>query len=319
MTGTAAVTGATGFVGQHVVAALAASGWRLRLLVRRDPRLHIGPDRVDLVPGGLGDHAALDSLVSGADVVIHVAGAVRARGAADFDRVNRDGTEALARAMVRHAPRAPLVMVSSLAARAPETSAYAASKAAGEAAAQAILPGGRVCVLRPAAVYGPGDAATLGLFRAATGPIQPVLNGAEARVALIHVRDVAAAVAAMAARPAPGVFTLSDARREGYSWPEITAAACAAAERRPRAVRVPAWALRLAGRFGDAAAAVLPVPPMLTSGKAAEILHPDWAVAEERTLPGGAWAPRIELDEGFAETLAWYRDNGWLRARVSGR
>lgn len=320
MTRLAAITGATGFLGRHALAALAREGWRLRLLVRRDPAL-FGPDApaepVEIVPGRLADAAALEALVAGADAVIHLAGATRARDRAAFMRTNRDGTATLARAWADRAPGARFVLASSLAAREPGLSAYAASKAAGEAAlaaaattAGAGAPG--AVVLRPAAVYGPGDTASLPLFRAAGLALQPALNGAGARVCLIHARDVAAAVAAAAdpAMPA-GTYGLSDARRDGYAWSEILSAAAAAAGRPARPVRVPAAALRLAGWLGDAAA-LAGGSPMLTSGKRREILHRDWSMRSDAPPPAALWHPRVEIGPGFAETLAWYRAAGWL-------
>jgi nucleoside-diphosphate-sugar epimerase len=359
----AAVTGGTGFVGRHVVAALAASGWRLRLLVRRNPGLDIGAEPVDLVPGSLDDPAALDALVTGADAVIHLAGAIKGADRAAFDRVNRDGTAALAAAWRRRAPEARFVLLSSLAAREPGLSAYAASKAAGEHALRAVAgaqdgrglpiggdlhggggfqnadggwdgtdvqtrskrpvgakgdraaPSGGIAILRPGAVYGPGDRETLGLFRAAGLPVQPMLNGTRARVCLIHAADLAAAVvaAASAPLPGPGPYALSDARRDGYGWLELVAAACAARGTRCRPWRLPAPLLHLAGWGGDAAAALHPRDaPMLTSGKRREILHADWSMAAEADLPADLWQPRIALAEGFAETVAWYRAQGWL-------
>ncbi|MFO7854998.1 MAG: SDR family NAD(P)-dependent oxidoreductase, partial [Paracoccaceae bacterium] len=160
----AALTGATGFVGGHVAAALAARGWRLRVLARRTPRLDLGATPLEVVAGDLADAAALEALAEGADAVIHVAGAVRARRRADFMAVNRDGAAALAAAVARRAPGARAVLVSSLAARAPEISDYAASKAAGEAAFAEACPD--AVVLRPGAGFGPGDRATLAVVRA---------------------------------------------------------------------------------------------------------------------------------------------------------
>jgi len=307
----AAVTGATGFVGRHAVAALAGAGWRLRLLVRRDPRLEIGAEPVDLVPGDLTDAGALADLVSGADAVIHLAGAVRGRPGAMM-AVNRDGTAALAAAVAAAAPAARVVHLSSLAARAPQVSAYAASKAAGEAALAGLDD---VRILRPGAIYGPGDRASLTLFRAARWPVQPLLGPPGGRVALIHVRDVATAIVAAAEGTVPpGIHALGDDRREGHDWAGIVAAACAAVGGRFRPVRVPGAALALLGRLGDLAAYFPGAAPMLSSGKTREIRHGDWSLIPEPAPPGALAFPRIALAEGFADTVAWYRAAGWLPA-----
>ena len=311
----AAVTGGTGFIGGHVVAALAARGWRLRLLVRRTPHLPEAVGEVEVVPGRLDEPRVLAAFVGGADAIVHLAGAIAAHDRAEFLRINRDATACLVRAWRAEAPGARFVLMSSLAARRPAISPYAASKAGGEAALAERRGEGAAAVLRPGAVYGPGDRASLPVFRAALWPVQPVAGQAGARVALIHARDLAEAVAAMAAPMAPqGRFDLTDPRPAGHDWAEIVAAACAAAGRQPRSLRIPAAALRLAGLAGDLRA-LAGAAPMLTSGKVREILAGDWASSPDHLPPATVWAPRIELAEGFAETLGWYRDAGWLGSR----
>jgi nucleoside-diphosphate-sugar epimerase len=309
----AAVTGGTGFIGSHVTAAFAAAGWRLRLLVRREAAAR--PADAETVRGGLDDPAALAALVDGAEAVIHIAGAIKARSRTAFMSANRDGTAALAQAWRAAAPDARFVLVSSMAARAPGLSAYAASKAAGEAALARAAPGAAV-VLRPPAVYGPGDRETLVLFRTAGWAVQPVPMARDARLALIHAGDLAAAVLAAAGRQmAPGVYEVSDARPAGYAWHEIVAAACAACGRPARPLPVPGGVLRLAALWGDLVA-LGGATPMLTSGKRREILHADWSSRPEAQPPGSLWRPRRDLPTGFAETVAWYRGAGWLpRAR----
>ncbi|MEM1313914.1 MAG: NAD(P)-dependent oxidoreductase, partial [Pseudomonadota bacterium] len=233
MTPLAALTGVSGFLGGHVAAAFEAAGWRLRALTRRDPRLDIGPEPVELVLGDLDRPDALAALTRGADAVVHVAGVIRGRRPEDFLPVNRDGTAALARAWREGAPSALFVLVSSLAARAPRISPYAASKRAGEDAAQEIV-GEALRVLRPAAVYGPGDRETLSLFKAARMPVQPMLGPPQGRVALVHAADVAAAVLAAASGAPAGLYEVADPSPEGYAWSRIVEQACRAVGARPR-------------------------------------------------------------------------------------
>ncbi|HET7410195.1 MAG TPA: hypothetical protein VFJ13_08325, partial [Paracoccaceae bacterium] len=159
---------------------------------------------------------------------------------------------------------------------------------------------------------------TLPMFRAACWPVQPVLNGPAARIALIHAADVASAVVA-AARPSmpAGTWELTDARAQGYTWPEIAAAACRACGGAARPLRVPAPVLALAGMCGDLAA-LAGATPMLTSGKAREILHPDWGSCAESQPPATLWRPVRDIEDGFAQTAMWYRAAGWLPGGATG-
>lgn len=311
----AAVTGATGFIGRHLVPALAQSGWRVRLLLRRDP---VAPGwqqlRPEVVPGTLGDPAALARLVEGASAVIHLAGLIKATTRQRFFEVNRDGTAALARITLERAPQAHFLLVSSLAAREPALSDHAASKHAGEAAARNVI-GARMTVLRPPAVYGPGDRESLRLFQLARQRFIPLIGSADARAALIHVRDLARLITALAgAAPRGAVLTAADARPQGYRWDEVLgAAARAVGNDAPRLVRAPGALLRTVALAGDLAR-LFGSASMLNSQKLRELRHPDWSVspAELAEVPG--WAPEFDLDAGFADAVAWYRGAGWLPA-----
>jgi nucleoside-diphosphate-sugar epimerase len=309
----AAVTGASGFIGRHLVPALADAGWRVRVLARREPRMPQWQGlHAEVVPGALADSAALERLVEGAHAVIHAAGLIKAARRSQFLEVNSDASAALARVACRLAPRAHFVQVSSLAAREPHLSDYAASKRAGEDAVRAIL-GDRVTVLRPAAVYGPGDAETLRFFRLAQGRVVPMPGPPQARVALIHVQDLARLIVALAAsEPTGAVLAAADARAAGYAWPEILGMAARAVDNPgARLVCVPRLLLRTVAWGGDIAR-LFGQPAMLSSDKLREISHPDWSVsASEQANPPG-WAPRFDLQPGFADAVAWYRAAGWL-------
>lgn len=308
-----AVTGASGFIGRHLVVALAQAGWRTRLLLRREldePQWR--EPRPQVVTGGLGDADALARLVEGVDAVIHLAGVIKAARRSQFFEVNCDGAAALAIATQQGAPGAHFVLVSSLAAREPLLSDYAASKHAGEAAVLDVL-GSRVTVLRPPVVYGPGDRETLLFFQLARGRLVPLLGTRDAVAAMIHVHDLTRLIATLAAEAPRGqVLAAADGRPEGYRWDELLgAAARAVGNPAPRFVRAPQGLLSALALFGDLARG-LGSASMLSSQKLRELRHPDWSVhAAERAQPPG-WSPRFDLDAGFVDAVTWYRDRGWL-------
>lgn len=299
-----ALTGGTGFVGRHAVSAFARAGWRLRLLVRRDPIGLLPTDVVpELVLGSLSDRPALDRLVAGADAVVHLAGLTKALDRAGFMAGNRDGTAGLVAAVAAHAPRARRLLVSSLAAREPQLSHYAASKRAAEAVAPDWT------ILRPAVVYGPGDLEGLALKRLAEAPLMPRPRGPEPRLAMLHATDLAEALVAFAGRDAPsGIFEVCDARPEGYGLTALAARAAALLGRRPPpALPLPDAVLLAVGLGGDALARLTRRPRIAGIGKMRELLHRDWSCAPARLPPASLWAPRIDLEQGLADTVGWWR------------
>jgi nucleoside-diphosphate-sugar epimerase len=235
---------------------------------------------------------------------------VKARNRPAFDAVNVEGARRVAlaaqRAGVDH-----VVLVSSLTAREPGLSHYSASKRAGEQAMAELL-GERLTIARPCAIYGPGDRELLPVFQAAAvSPVLPLLSGT-ARVAMIHVEDAARQIAALAAAPPSGrPIALCDARSDGYSWRELMAAAARACDRTPRFAPVPRALVHAIGVTNDFTL-LLGQAPMLTSAKARELLHPDWAVAPEE-LSGATPAANYDLETGFSTTVAWYRSAAWMK------
>ncbi|SKA32421.1 Nucleoside-diphosphate-sugar epimerase [Enhydrobacter aerosaccus] len=303
-----AVTGATGFVGPHLVAALARRGWTLRLLVRRwSPLPSLAAVDAEIVWGDLADEAALRQLVAGVDGVVHAAGLIKARREQDFFTVNRDGTARLSAL----APDVPLVLLSSLAAREPQLSPYAASKRAAE---QVLAErAGRWIALRAPAVYGPGDRETLTYFRSVARGIapQPAIPGA--RLALIHVADLAEALAMALEQPLPAaVYEVDDGRDGGYSYADMARAAGLALGRRERLFRIPRMLIEVIARAHGIGQALGGPVQILTPNKVNELFHPDWTAHDHRFAAAVRFSPRYDLGAGFRDTILWYRAHKWL-------
>jgi 2-alkyl-3-oxoalkanoate reductase len=313
---TVAVTGATGFLGQNVIAALSARDCQVRVLARREPLALASTfgARLDVVLGSLDDRASLGRLVQGADVVLHTAGAIKAVDDEAYLRVNRDGTRALAEQVAEHAPGAHFILVSSLAARHPELSGYAASKRAGEQAVIDVLGLQRVSVIRPPAIYGPGDRETMIFFELAARAMVPLPGKPSARIALIHVEDAARLlVARVFGAPTARVQAIADARPEGYAWREILGAASSAVGNgSPRYFSLPSGLVRAVGGGVGAIAKIVGKAGMISAGKIRELLHEDWGVHADELLRETEAEPKHNLPDGFAATAVWYRNAGWL-------
>lgn len=314
-----AITGATGFIGQAVVQEAILQGWQPRLLVRRFPRGCLAPVHpVDLVLGDLDDADALQKLVRGAEGVIHLAGLIKALHKDDFLTANAGGTERLLVAAAAANPAVAFVHISSLAAREPQLSPYAASKRESEERVRQFAGLRPWAIIRPPAVYGPGDPATLPLFKAAKSGFLPYPAADGARVSLIHVRDLAGAILAAMQQLASGNLPvgfraeIDDGHVGGYGWAEIILALSSAVGHRVRSIRLPRPLLVPAAAANSCLCQLRGQADVFVPAKLGELYHPNW-VATDSQLPGIChWNPRFDLAQGFRDTYQWYRHHSFI-------
>ncbi len=306
MNRTIAITGATGFAGRHAVAALLAAGHRVKALVR-NPATASLPSEVEPVHGDIFASDALERLLDGADAVVHLAGVLAANHPHDYFRVNAHGTVALAEAASRAGTKR-FVHISSLAARELALSPYAASKRAGEDAISALAGKLNAAIIRPPAVYGPGDRGTLPLIKELTRPVAAIPSPSDSRFSLIHGADLARIISRAVEGDETGIHEVSDGKAGGYSWAELIRIAEAAGGRRIRPVFLPAAVPFAVALAAEALARVTGKPGMVNRGKVRELYHRDW-VSREGSL---SLPDPITFAQGFAETVSWYRDAGWL-------
>ena len=299
---TVAITGATGFIGNVLLKHLVEQGFNVRALYR--PASTPRPEQTDSVQwlaGNLDDIESLRGLVAGVDSVVHCAGAVRGTSLEQFEKTNAAGvTHLLEAAVEQNIPR--FLLMSSLAAREPALSAYASSKRSGEE----VLGGfqDRICcdVLRPPAVYGPGDREMLPLLQLIKRGIVPIIGGKDSRFSLIYVDDLVAAVSSLLrSEPAPEsrCFELHDGHPDGYTWRQIVAIATQLNGKKPRCLAIPRSMLQVIALANAGLARLLGYRPMLTPGKVREIFHPDWVCDNAAICEATDWRPRVLFSEGM--------------------
>lgn len=314
------VTGATGFLGRHIVEAFSRSGWAVRAIVRPESR-HGTPPGADRREVPLHDVPALSGAFAGSDVIVHAAGLVRAPRARAFDDVN----VALTRTVVlaANATAARLVHISSLAAIGPGTldrparesdaprpvNAYGRSKLGGEDVVRSLARGSWI-VLRPSAIYGPGDRGFLPLIRMARSGVFPLTAEASTPFTFAYVEDVARAVqlAADCAISGEAFFVGHPTPVRTDTVLQTIADACG---RRYRPLRVPRVALWLGGLAGELVWAVGGTP-LLDISRVRELTSSGFVcdVGRARTRLGLVAA--IDLREGIQRTVEWYRSAGWI-------
>ena len=317
MSRTLALTGATGFIGAAVLSNLTHAGWRVRALRRntaKHSRSNAGSGAIEWVRGCLEDSDSLRRLVQGTEAVIHCAGAIRGATADDFRKVNVAGLGRLVAASRKTNPMPRFLLISSLAAREPHLSDYAASKREGEDALQAKAAGMQWTALRPPAVYGPGDRETLPLVRCMRSGISPVFGRKDSRFSLLFVDDLADAVRRLLELTQwSGVsFEIHDGRTGGYSWEELIQTIGRIIHKPVRQFRIPIGVMQAAARGNLLLARTCGYAPMLTPGKVRELTHCDWVSDDTALRRVTGWAPRFPLEAGMRETLRHLRGGRWV-------
>ena len=299
---TIALTGGTGFVGSRLIGLAIEAGHRVRALTRRQQaeREHIA-----WVPGDLSDTAALATLCEGADAVIHVAGVVNAPDRAGFARGNIEGTRNML-AAAEEAGARRFVHVSSLAAREPGMSAYGWSKAEGDALVRTSTLDWTI--VRPPAIYGPGDMEMLELFKLAKRGLALLPPGG--RLSVIEVGDLGRLLLALALTGARRqVLDADDGVDGGWSHREFAQAIGTAVGKRVAAFALPR-PLLMAGAHLDRL--VRGKGAKLTPDRVAYFCHQDWVIDPAKRPPANLWTPQVETEAGLAATAAWYRQQGLL-------
>ena len=293
-----ALTGATGFLGGHVLRRTLEAGHNVRALTRKPRPAQNG---VDWVAGSLDDPASLMKLCEGTDAVVHVAGVVNG-DAAMFDAGNRLGTLA----MLSAAAGRRFVHVSSLAAREPQLSNYGASKRAAEDAVMASALDWRI--VRPPAIYGPGDTDNLELFRFAKWGVVPLPPSG--RLSVIHADDLARLIVTLAESDAPRAFyEADDGIAGGWNHADFARAIGSAVGKKVMTIPLPAALIRVGAKLD---AGLRGANAKLTADRAAYFCHPDWTIDPAQRPPGALWTPHIATPAGLAATATWYRAAGWL-------
>jgi nucleoside-diphosphate-sugar epimerase len=316
------VTGATGFVGSHVVQAFVEGGYEVRCGLRATSDLRwISTLPVELVSLDLARSNDLSQAVKEVDVVVHAAGITRARNSSDYHLVNAEGTRRLAVAAVAAGVRR-FVLISSLAARGPDasakngsddlpTSVYGRSKLDAEENLRAFGQQMELVVLRPAAVYGPRDTDLLPLFKMARSGWLIVPPTGSDLLQPVYATDAARATLAAVGKPV-GFGPYSVAEMAHYTWQEVAEGLERALGRSVRVVHLPVVAFKLVGHAAEWAARLRGVVPIFDERRAQDLAVHTWTCDPSITEQELGWQAEVVLFEGLERTAQWYSQAGWI-------
>ena len=285
MTGLVTVFGGGGFVGRHAVRALARKGYRIRVAMRRPnqvPELRVMGDvgQIELVQANIRNADSVARALDGAEAVVNLVGVLYQAGPQTFDAVQSQGAGLIARLAAEQGIRR-FVQVSAIGASATSPSVYARSKAAGEAAVRAALPG--AVILRPSIVFGPED----DFFNrfaamAAVSPVLPLIGGGKTRFQPVYAGDVGASVAAALADATAAGRTFELGGPAVYSFRQLMELVLKETCRTSPLLPIPFGIAGLIGLVGDMMS-FLPIAPPVTSDQVELLKHDNVA---EHGLPG---------------------------------
>lgn len=323
------LTGASGFVGSHVLDVLMAHGVGVTLLLRPTSSRRFLQDHlteVRIVEGSLADGTAVREALAEATHVVHCAGATKAVRPCELFAANQQGTRNLLQA-IHDCGRTIecLVHISSLAAGHPATvdrpareedppapcSVYGQSKLAAEQEIRQDCERPWV-ILRPGAVYGPRDREFLPLFRVVTRGWAPLFGGGRQQLSLVYVKDLAQIVWNALTQDAVRGEVLHVAAPEPVTSRQLVLAMGRALGCSPRCVPLPWLVLRAAAAGQWIAGRLTGRPGILTHGKLREIQANGWVADTSRLRERLGEVCATPLEEGLRETARWYEAAGWL-------
>lgn len=329
----AVVTGASGFIGQHLVSALRAANAEVRVLRRPQSRAPANAATANAERSWVVDvldatEVARTSIWDGATHVFHLAGVSRAAREQQFIRANVTPCANIAAALSRRATPPRLLVVSSQAAAGPTPAgavartdampavpieAYGRSKLAGEAAAWAWRAALSITVVRPCAVYGPGDRDFLTVFRQVRRRTAWFACAPDQALSMVYVADLVSCLQHVATHERASSQRWLVAHESPVTWRSLYDEIARRSGTSPQYRTVPRALLGVGARVGDGLGRLTGRTPLLNSQKLALADASSWVCDADGVTRTTGWRATTSLAVGLEATHRWYVAAGWLR------
>ena len=322
------VTGATGFIGSHLVEALLKEGFEVGCLVRDPGRLGWIRDLgVSLLEGDCCRPETLAGAVRGVSAVFHVAGLTKARSTKEYYLVNHVGTRNIVEACARHnRDIGKFVLVSSLAAEGPSpdgmpeggtreprpVSDYGMSTLLAEREVMRFRGLFPVVVVRPSAVYGPRDRDMYELFRWASRGIMIEMTGPERFITPCYIDDLVSMLMGVMREGVPSGSVYCAAEGRAYSWAEFRRCLLDAGKVSARTLRVPYGIAYLIGILSELRAWLTGTAALTNRQKIREAAQRYWLCDVSKAERELGFRVEYPLMRGLQRTWEWYRAQGWV-------
>jgi nucleoside-diphosphate-sugar epimerase len=323
-----AVTGATGFIGSHLVETLVSRGHEVTCLARSPKKLvWISHLPVRVVYGDVCAPESLAEFTAGQDSVVHCAGLTKAAVMEEYVRVNVDGTVNLLAAIKKNAPRLRrFVYLSTLEAMGPSSasrphvedveqhplSMYGRSKSMAEKALRSFSDTLQMTVIRPPAAFGPRDRDIFAYFRLAARGFTPVI-GYRNTISIVYVKNLAAGIALALERPFGSMRSYFLTDGPPLSWTGLSELIARAVGKRTMRITVPAFAVRMAGSVSGLYSAITHKAVLVSKDKIEAMKQEYWTASDQRARSELGYKPAYTTEQGIGETAEWYKREGWLK------
>lgn len=310
------VTGATGFVGSHLVEELVKSGFEVSVLIRRTSKKEfISNLPVNIVEGSLDELPIKE--ISDCDLFFHIAGITKAVRISDYYRVNRDGTRNVCEMCERFGKKIKkLVILSSLAASERDgipKNHYGRSKYEGDIIALSFSKRIPIVILRPGAIYGQRDMDFYQIFRVAKKfGIIPHPGFKKKTLNLVYVKDVVKAMILSAQKEIPSGEILPVGDEKNYTWEEVREVLSEVLKKEIALLKFPKFLAYPPAVVLQLLSIINGKPYPLNLSRLPEFLEDNWGMDISKTKEKIGYNPSGSLKEGFKLTIKWYEEKGLL-------
>lgn len=323
------VTGATGFVGSHLVDLLLENGFEVSCLKRKTSSVKwLEGKQITYIEGDLFSNDALEKAVMDVDFVFHVAGLVKAKTKEGFEKGNTLATKNLIEITARVNPKIKkFVHVSSLAVCGPNLGSepltedyiprpittYGRTKREAEKEVLKYRDKIPVVIVRPPAIYGPRDTEILVYFKTFQGGLNSIIGFEDKYLSLLHVQDVVSGIylAAINETKSGSIYFITSDKE--YNWDEIGRAASKVMNKKALKIRIPHFLVFTVGAITEFFYKFSKSAPTLNLEKCLDITRSGWFASNLKAKKELGFMQSFQLEEGFRDTYEWYKKNGWLK------
>jgi len=321
------ITGASGFVGYHLIEAALKNNLEVFAAVRKSSKVdHLKALNVKYAYTNFTSVEALTNEIqeNQYDYIIHAAGVTKANSKTEYDAINTDYTVNLAKAALASGRIKKFVFISSLAAVGPMTTvngllteatiqapvtAYGHSKKRAEEALKSFTSLNYV-ILRPTAVYGPRDKDILIVLKQFANRFEPYIGKIDQYLSFIYVKDLAQACIQALTRGNQQAYLLSDGKRyDRYQLANITKRLLGISTFK---IHLPLSVIKIVAGIAEGVSKITKKPSALNVEKLNELTAANWICSIEKAQQELDFKPQYDLNSGLEETLNWYKQNKWL-------